>query len=152
MENAQEALQGKAQKFQQFLDENKIKAFASEVAGGELQSVVFRSRMEVAGQELPTAVVIDSSIYTMVRVQIIGGMIKADNRAGVLDHINRLNGQYKVFKYFVTDGGDLCLDSCLPFTEENFDGEMIRTVINVILQHLTEEYPALMRSVWAAKD
>lgn len=149
MEQKQAEMNQKAQKFQAFLTENKINAFSVETAADEMQSAVFRSRMEVSGQELPTVVVIDNSIYVMVRVQIVAGAIQEQTRAAVLAQINQLNGQYKVFKYYVSDKGDLYLDACLPCLEENFSGELVRTVINVMLQHLTESYPALMRSVWA---
>lgn len=149
MEEKQQELNLKAQKFQAFLEENNIKAFAVESAADELKSAVFRSRMEVNGQELPTAVVIDNSIYVMIRVQIVGGAIQEKARAAVLDRVNQLNGQYKVFKYYVTEKGDLYLDACLPCLEESFSGELVRTLLNVMLQHLTEQYPVLMRSVWA---
>lgn len=149
MEEKNLEMNPKAQKFQEFLDANNIKAFAAETVADDLQSVVFRSRMEVNGQELPTAVVIDNSIYAMVRVQIVAGAVGEKTRAAVLERLNGLNGGYKVFKYYVTDKGDLFLDACVPCREENFDGELLRTVINVMLQHLTEVYPDLMRCVWA---
>ena len=60
-----------------------------------------------------------------------------------------MNGKYKVFKYYITDNGDICLDSCLTDTEESFDPRLVHTVIDVILRHLTEEYPNLMSLVWA---
>lgn len=149
MEQKQPELNQKAQKFQAFLTENKINAFSVETAADEMQSAIFRSRMEVSGQELPTVVVIDNSIYVMVRVQIVAGAVQEQTRAAVLAQVNQLNGQYKVFKYYVSDKGDLYLDACLPCLEETFNGELVRTVINVMLQHLTEAYPTLMRSVWA---
>ena len=51
--------------------------------------------------------------------------------------------------FSVADNGDICLDSCLTDTEESFDPRLVHTVIDVILRHLTEEYPNLMSLVWA---
>lgn len=148
MKKQQEFNNAKATKFLNFLEKNEIKAFMVEQVEDDLQSVVFRSRMEIGGQELPMIVLIDNSIYTLVRIQIVASAVKESNSVEISKLLNALNRQYKVFKYYVTEKGDLCLDCCIPSTEENFDGELIRMIIQVILQHLTEEYPNLMRSVW----
>ena len=59
----------KAESFKKYLDDNKIKSFTvDEIADDQLNSVVFRSNIEINGQQLPTIVVLDSSIYGMVRV------------------------------------------------------------------------------------
>lgn len=55
---------------------------------------------------------------------------------------------HKVFKYYEGDNGDICLDSCITTTDEGFEAPVIHTVIDVILKHLVEEYPVLMRKVW----
>lgn len=141
----------KAEKFKKFLAEKEISVFQEEVLEDELQSMVFRSHIEVGGQNLPTVLIIDNSIYTILRVQIVNGVINEENRVAVLELINKFNSQYKVFKYYVTDNGDLCLDCCLSFTEENFEAELVRVIIDVVLQHLVEEYPKIMRAIWAEK-
>ena len=88
----------KAENFKKFLVEKEINVFQEEVLNDELQSVVFRSHIEVGGQNLPTVLIIDNSIYTILRVQIVMGVITKENREAVLDLINKFNSQYKVFK------------------------------------------------------
>ncbi|MEG1159039.1 MAG: hypothetical protein RSD70_01490, partial [Acidaminococcaceae bacterium] len=61
------------------------------------------------------------------------------------------NKKYKVFKYYVGDKGDLCLDSCIPSTGEGFDPNIVHAVIDVVLKHLNDEYPVLMRKIWATE-
>ena len=131
----------KAEKFRAFLAEKEINVFQEEVIVDEFNSVVFRSHVEVGGQNLPTVLIIDNSIYSILRVQIVSGIINKDNNEAVLELINKFNSQYKVFKYYISDNGDLCLDCCLCFTEENFDPELVRVIIDVAVQHLVEEYP-----------
>lgn len=138
----------KAEKFESFLSENKITCFAKEAIENEMHSVVYRAHMEVSGQNLPTMVVVDDSIYTMVQVRVAAGVLNDGNRAGVLEHLNELNKKYKVFKYYEGDNGDICLDSCITTTDDGFEPSIIHTVIDVILKHLTEEYPNLMSKVW----
>ena len=56
---------------------------------------------------------------------------------------------YKIFKYYVTDSGDIIIESCIPSSDKEFLPEMIYTAINIILSHLKEEYPKIMKAVWA---
>ena len=127
----------KAEKFDKFLEENKITCFSKEEVKNDLHTVVYRAHMEVSGQMLPTMVVADDSIYTMIQVRVAASVVNEGNKQAVL------------FKYYVADNGDICLDSCLTDTEESFDPRLVHTVIDVILRHLTEEYPNLMSLVWA---
>jgi hypothetical protein len=139
----------KAEKFTQFLEEKELKCFQKEEIKDELETVVFRSFMEIEGQNLPVVIILDRSIYTVVRVQIIAKVAKKYNPEKMLEYINEMNRQYKVFKYYVTEEGDLYLDSCIPSNTENFDGELVYTVIDVILKHLTEHYTNFMKKLWS---
>ncbi|WP_278537992.1 YbjN domain-containing protein [Fusobacterium varium] len=142
----------KTEKFDKFLDEKEIKCFQKEEIGDELETVVYRSFMEVEGQNLPIIVITDNSIYSMIRVQVAAKVVKNHNLEKVLEYINELNRQYKVFKYFVTEDGDLCLDSCIPSSSDSFDGELVYTIIDVLLKHLVEHYAVLMRKIWSENN
>lgn len=139
----------KAEKFDKFLEEKEIKCFQREEIKDQLNTVVYRSFMEIEGQNLPVMIITDSSIYTMVRVQIAAKAAKSHNTEKVLEYINELNRQFKVFKYFITAEGDLCMDSCIPSTADNFEAEIVYTVIDVILKHLVEYYPVIMSKIWS---
>jgi predicted type IV restriction endonuclease len=138
----------KNEKFIKFLEEKGIQCFQKEEIQDELGTTAFRSYLEVEGQNLPVVVITDSSIYTVIRVLIAVKLVKKHNLNQVLDYCNELNRQYKVFKYYVTEEGDLCLDSCIVSTKETFTGDLVYTVIDVILKHLTEYYPLLMKRIW----
>lgn len=142
----------KTEKFDKFLDEKEIKCFQKEEIGDELETVVYRSFMEVEGQNLPIIVITDNSIYSMIRVQVAAKVVKNHNLEKVLEYINELNRQYKAFKYFVTEDGDLCLDSCIPSSSDSFDGELVYTIIDVLLKHLVEHYAVLMRKIWSENN
>lgn len=139
----------KADKFNKFLEEKEIKVFQVQEVEGDMHPVVYRSFMEVNGQNLPTMVVIDDSIYVMLQVRVGAGLVKEGNRAAVMDCLNDLNANYKVFKYYVNGAGDLVIESCIPSTDNEFVPEMVHAVIDVVLKHLNEEYPKLMKVVWA---
>lgn len=139
----------KATKFNEFLKANNINCFTTQEVENEMHSALYRSFMEVNGQNLPTMVVVDDSIYVMVQVRVAGGVIKEANRAAVMEHINGLNEKYKVFKYYINDNGDIVIESCIPSTDEDFVPGLVHAVIDVILKHLQEEYPLIMKNVWA---
>ena len=128
----------KALQFQEFLMEND----------DEYQTVVFRSRVETKGQILPMAIFIDTSVFTLIRTQIVSG-IAADKRDRVAEYINDLNLKYKIFKYYLRPDGLVYLDICLPFVDATFDCKMIQLMLSVLVQHLDSVYEDFMRIVWS---
>ena len=138
----------KAIKFQEFLMDNNINVFATESTDDEFGTVMFRSRVEAAGQKLPCAVIIDTSIFTIIRTQIAQG-VKEEKRAKIKDRINELNAQYKVFKYYMREDGSVYLDICIPADEDTFDGKTVQILLGVLIRHLEENYDDFMERIWA---
>ena len=139
----------KATKFTNFINERNINVFQMQEIDGDMHPVVYRSAMEVGGQNLPTMLVIDDSIYVMLQVRVGAGLVKESNKAAVMEHLNSLNENYKVFKYYANENGDIVIESCIPTTDEEFMPELVHAVIDVVLKHLNEEYPKLMKTVWS---
>ena len=139
----------KAQKFSNFINERNINVFQIQDLEGDMHPVVYRSAMEVGGQNLPTMLVIDDSIYVMLQVRVGAGLVKDSNRAAVMAHMNSLNENYKVLKYYGNENDDIVIESCIPTTDEEFMPELVHAVIDVVLKHLNEEYPKLMKTVWS---
>ena len=139
----------KATKFTNFINERNINVFQMQEIDGDMHPVVYRSAMEVGGQNLPTMLVIDDSIYVMLQVRVGAGLVKESNKAAVMEHMNSLNENYKVFKYYANENGDIVIESCIPTNGEEFMPELVHAVIDVVLKHLNEEYPKLMKTVWA---
>jgi hypothetical protein len=142
----------KAEKFSAMLKDNGIDCFEAVETQDALQTVVFRSAMEVGGQRLPVAVVIDQSVFVIVRTLVATNCISDEaGRARVERRIDELNGQYKVFKYYIQDGG-LILDLCVPASEAGFEPDLVRALLDLALKHLAETFPALMEIIWGSKD
>ena len=139
----------KAEKFDQFLAENGLKMFNKQVVEAEMNPVVYRTFMEVAGQNLPTMLVLDDSIYAMLQVRVAAAVVKDSNREAVMAHLNKMNGQYKVFKYYVSEEGDILLESCMPTTDNEFVPGLVHAVIDVVVRHLNEVNAETMKCVWA---
>ena len=141
----------KALDFQEFLVENNVNVFSTESLGDDYQTVIFRSRIETKGQILPTAIIIDTSIFTILRTQIVTG-IAEEKRARLEHYLNGLNTQFKIFKYYLRPDGSIYLDICLPFVEETFDSKMIQLMLSILVQHLEATYDDLMAEVWKKNE
>lgn len=141
----------KAELFQAYLQEKNITNVfqVQEVPEDQLNTVVFRSTIEVEGQQLPTLVILDSSIYGMIRVRVANAALKEGNEVELTKAINKINAQYKIFKYYFAEDGALILDSYVLSKPEEVDGDMIYTVLDVIVKHLVAEYKNIMKLVWA---
>ena len=138
----------KAEKFQKFLKENDINFFESQTLADEFHTTIFRSRIEAKGQVMPMAIFIDDSIFTIIRTQVATG-INAKNIERIKDHLNALNAEYKIFKYYLREDGNIYLDICVPFVDETFDSRMIQTLLPILVQQLETVYEDLMAVVWA---
>ena len=141
----------KALKFQSFLVDNNINVFSTESLEDEYETVLFRSRIEVRGQMLPMVIIIDKSVFTIIRTQIVTGI--EDKQAEKLKgYLNDLNREFKIFKYYLREDGVVYLDICLPFVDETFNSKMIQLMLSVLVQHLDAIYAEFMAEVWAKKD
>lgn len=140
----------KAEVFQKYLEEKDIKVFqVQEVPEDELNTVVFRSNITAEGQQLPTFILLDDSIYGIVRVRVANNALKESNEAELVKTINELNAKYKVFKYYIADDGALIMDSVILNKPGEVDGDMIYTVLDVVVRHLNEDYKKIMKQIWA---
>ena len=140
----------KAEKFQAFLKDNDINYFESQTLSDEFHTTIFRSRVEAKGQIMPMAIFIDDSIFTMIRTQVATG-INEKNIDSIKSHLNMLNAEYKIFKYYLREDGNIYLDICVPFVDETFDSRMIQTLLPILVQQLETVYEDLMAVVWAKK-
>lgn len=138
----------KAEKFQKFLADNKINVFETEYLTDDFQTVVFRSRIETKGQILPMAVIVDTSVFTIIRTQIAAGL-PSEKQTQITAALNDLNEKYKIFKYYMSPAGIVYLDVCLPFIDDTFDSNMIQLMLNVLVQHLNDAYSNIMEGIWA---
>lgn len=142
-------MNSKAESFKAYLDKNKITSFTiEEIKDDQLNSVVFRSNIEVNGQQLPTIVVLDSSIYGMIRVLVASKALNDENETELLKEVNNLNKSYKSFKYYFDYDGSLIADCCVLLKDGTVDGDLFYTMFEVIIRNLNSEYKKLMQLIW----
>lgn len=106
--------------------------------------VLFRSSLEAReGLFLPMLVFLDDTLYTIIRVWTLTDVMTDENRDRVRDYLMRMNREYKVFKYYDTEEGDIVLDACIPSDAEHFEPEGVAVVIDVVWDHLKATYAEL---------
>jgi hypothetical protein len=147
-------MNARAESFKKFLDEKKINAFTTEeLQDNQFHAVVFRSKINIHGNELPTIVLLDDGAYCMIRVAVAPQALQADStdkeKTALAELINGYNRKYKPLKFYVDQQGNLVLDVCLLFKDaEAVDGDMIYSMYDLIIRQLTDEYKNIMKAIW----
>ena len=146
---AEEEIETKAAQFDAMLKELGIQAFEKREIGDEYGTVVYESKVEAKGQVLPIFVILDDSLYGIVRVVVGSQVVNDKNEMDLAAYINELNRHYKLFKYYMTEDGSLILDAGLPSSDKGFEPQIIRVILDVIIHHLDETFPETMKKIWA---
>ena len=138
----------KAEKFSEMLkqlpDDNVFEAREMEEND---HLVLFQSSLE-AKKDLyvPMGVFIDDSMFTVVRVAVMLDAVNDENRARVRDFLADMNRLYK-FKHYENEEGDILFDASIPADAEHFDPEAVAIVIDMLWDHLKEQYGELEKVV-----
>lgn len=154
MENVkekEEIMNAKTIKMKDFLEANKIECFDLQKMADEQQTAIFRSRMQIKGQTLPFAILIDISVYTLLQVQLAEGVVKAEKFNKLAAYLNEMNNNYRLFKFVALPNGDLVLNACITAKDGNFDPELINAILGETLKFLENEYPQIMSRIWSEK-
>ncbi len=144
----------KAEVFNKYLEEKEIKAFqVEEIADDAQHTVVYRSHIAVEGQQLPTLVLLDDSVFSMVRVQIAPQALTAENELELQRLASEYNMKFKPFKLYFDQNGALVLDVCLLTPgqkEEDFTqlGDEVYGMFDVLIKFLEENYRGWMKKIW----
>lgn len=137
-----------AEAFKEYLKEKDIKVFAiEELEGDEQKTVVFRSHITVEGQQLPAIVILDESIFALVRVQITPRAMTDENHFELLKKVNEESSAYKPFKLYLNQSGDLMLEVCMVI-EDELKGDTIYAMFALIIDYLNTNYRTFMKCIW----
>ena len=138
----------KIQILQSFLQENNVQCFDVQTLEDKLHTTIFRSRMEVKGQVLPMAVLMDDSIYVLIQVQIAPQVISKEKLAAMAEMINNMNNNVRLFKFTVSDKGDFMLNACMTSENNVFNPELLHALLIEIAHFLDAQYSNIMEVIW----
>ena len=137
----------KAEAFQAYLDEKGIKVFEAEELADNQHTAVFRSFITTEGQQIPTVVILDDSMFGMIRVQIAPRALSEENQLELLKMVNEESAGYKPFKLYLNKDGDLLLDVCLVLDGE-LNGDSVYAMFALIIDYLDSNYRRFMKCIW----
>ncbi len=146
--NMEEKMADKVEKMQQFLADNKIECFDVQKLEDERHTTIFRSRMEVKGQLLPMAVLMDDSVYVILQVQIAPQVVNEAKLAELAAAINNMNNNVRPFKFTVSDRGDFMLNACITAENNTFNPVLLNAIMGEALKFLEAQYANIMEVIW----
>lgn len=139
----------KAESFKKYLEDNKIEVFQVEEAKDEINSVAFRSQIDVDGQMLPAVLITDDTVFTFIRVLVAPKANSQNEKSNLYKTLNDLSAKYKPFKFYVTEDDALVLDCSLLTVGDELNGDLVYGMFELMIKHLTEgDYKAIMKEVW----
>lgn len=139
----------KAESFKKYLEDNKIEVFQVEEAKDEINSVAFRSQIDVDGQMLPAVLITDDTVFTFIRVLVAPKANSKNEKSNLYKTLNDLSAKYKPFKFYVTEDDALVLDCSLLTVGDELNGDLVYGMFELMIKHLTEgDYKAIMKEVW----
>ena len=142
-------MENKIEKMTQFLADNKIECFDIQKLEDEHHTTIFRSRMEVKGQLLPMALLMDDSVYVMLQVQIDPQVIDEEKLKSLDGAINNMNTNVRPYKFTVSERGDLMLNACITAENNTFNPALTNAIMAEAVKFLEAQYGNIMEAVWA---
>lgn len=138
-----------AKTFAAYLEMKKIASFQIEELGDEHQSVIFRSSVVMKGQAVPIGVIIDDSVFTVVRANLVTQALTDENAFAVSSLMTRLNYQNKLFKYYLAPDTSIILDACVPQLKGKFSPELVYRIVEVMVEELKKNYKEFQKILWS---
>lgn len=141
-------MENKIEKMTKFLEENKIECFDVQKIEDAQHTTIFRSRMEVKGQLLPMALLMDDSVYMMLQVQIAPQVIDEAKLKAFASAINNMNNNVRPFKFTVSEKGDLMLNACITAENTTFNPALVNAIMGEAVKFMEAQYENIMEAVW----
>ena len=139
----------KAEDFKLYLEKNNVTSFQMEEISNDANStVVFRTHVTIKGQQLPSALILDNSIFAMIRIQISPQALTSENELPLSKILNAENAKYKPFKLFLNENGDLMLDVCMINSADEINPQEIFAMYNIVINYLDSSYRNIMKAIW----
>ena len=139
----------KAEDFKLYLEKNNVSAFQMEEIENDANgTVVFRTHVTVKGQQLPTALILDNSIFAVIRIQISPQALTSENELALSKMVNEENAKYKPFKLYFNGNGDLMLDVCIIAKDNVLSADEVFMMYNIIINYLDASYRTIMKAIW----
>lgn len=129
----------KALSFDKFLKEEEIAAFERKDFADEDGTVVYRSYIKSPLWDMPLFVILDTSIYSVIRLVVGPEKVNDQNLQAVNAFINRENATYKNYKLYVDEqDNSLYLDCVYMSADDAFEPALMYALMTSIVDYIPE--------------
>lgn len=128
----------KALSFDKFLKVEEIIAFERKDFDDEDGTVVYRSYIKSPLWDMPLFVILDNSIYSVIRLVVGPEKVNAQNLQAINAFINRENATYKNYKLYVDEDNSLYLDCIYMCADDAFEPALMYALMTSIVDYIPE--------------
>ena len=125
--------------FDKFLKEEEIISFERKDFDDEDGTVVYRSYIKSPLWDMPLFVILDNSIYSVVRLVLGPEKVTAQNMNALNALINRDNATYKNYKLYIDEqDSSLYLDCVYMRGDDAFEPALMYALMSSIVDYIPE--------------
>ena len=129
----------KALLFDKFLKDEEIISFERKDFEDEDGTVVYRSYIKSPLWDMPLFVILDNSIYSVIRLVLGPEKVTAQNMNALNALINRDNATYKNYKLYIDEqDSSLYLDCVYMFGDDAFEPALMYALMSSIVDYVPE--------------
>lgn len=132
-----------AKTFEEYIKKENITGFQIREAGDDRNTVIFESEIEVEERRLPIAVIIDSTAYATIRIRLAQNAVDDTNAMLLTGWLMRQNQDSRLIKFYLTSDTAILADVVVPHSPEEFDPEVMVSVLRVFIRDITKLMPDL---------
>ena len=133
-----------AKAFEEYIKKENITGFQIREPGDERQTTVFESELEIEGRRLPILVIIDATAYATVRIRLAQNAVDDTNAMLLTGWLMRQNQDSRLVKFYLTSDTTIIADVVVPHAPEQFDPDVMGSVLRVFVRDITALIPELI--------
>ena len=134
-----------AKAFEEYIKKENITGFQIREPGDERQTTVFESELEIERRRLPILVIIDATAYATVRIRLAQNAVDDTNAMLLTGWLMRQNQDSRLVKFYLTSDTTIIADVVVPHAPEQFDPDVMGSVLRVFVRDITALIPELIQ-------
>ena len=134
-----------AKAFEEYIKKENITGFQIREPGDERQTTVFESELEIERRRLPILVIIDATAYATVRIRLAQNAVDDTNAMLLTGLLMRQNQDSRLVKFYLTSDTTIIADVVVPHAPEQFDPDVMGSVLRVFVRDITALMPELIQ-------
>ncbi len=128
--------------FDEYIEKEQFDCFERNEMHDEDDTVVYRTYVQTEFGDIPVFVLLDATIYSIVRFVVGPSLITDNNRQDVMQFINEENSKYKSFKYYIEDSENtLYLDVVYMGQASVFSPSLLYALMKQVVEYIPAVAP-----------